>query len=85
MWIRYCVLLGLLLSRLAWAEINEMSVDELAASIGNPRLVVLDVRSSTSWRYADEKIQSAVRVDSLQIPTLSARYDKDTILVLYCD
>ena len=85
MWIRFMGLLGLILSANVSAEISRMSGEELAIRLDDATIVVLDVRKTASWRFSDQKIKHAVRVDSHDIPKLSARYDKDTTLVLYCD
>ena len=86
MLIRIYGLLGLVLcTGVASAQIGHISTLELAAKLDEASVAVLDVRKADSWRFSNQKIKSAVRVDSHDIPTLSTPYDKDTTLVLYCD
>lgn len=85
MYMKFLGLLGLFLSTVVAAEVGQMSADELAARLDETEVVILDVRTSTSWRFSDQKIKSAVRVDHQDIPRLSSGYERDTTLVLYCD
>lgn len=85
MYKRFLGLLGLLLSTVVSAEVGQISTDELATRLDETGVVILDVRTSTSWRFSAQKIKSAVRVDHHDIPQLSSHYEKDITLVLYCD
>jgi hypothetical protein len=66
-------------------EAPRMTIEKLKEMMGNPDLVILDVRYGTDWDGSKEKIKGALRED----PKKKARewadkYGKDKTLVLYC-
>jgi rhodanese-related sulfurtransferase len=61
-----------------------MTVDELKAMLGNPGLVIVDVRLGKDWADNDLKIQGAVREDPESVKTWAEKYSKDKTFVLYC-
>jgi len=66
------------------ANAPRITKDELKALLGNPDLVIVDVRSGGDWTDADSKIQGAIREEPDQINSWANKYSKDKILVLYC-
>jgi predicted sulfurtransferase len=66
------------------AEAPRIEKDDLKAKIGNPEVVIIDVRSYTDWLLSGEKIQGAVRENYRDFDAWSAKYPKDKTLVLYC-
>jgi rhodanese-related sulfurtransferase len=67
-------------------EVPRMTKEELKASLllGNPDLVILDVRVGGEWEVSKEKIQGAIREDPKKVQTWADKYSKDKTLVLYC-
>lgn len=65
-------------------DVKLMNPDELKAIMGNPDLVIVDVRSSHDWDSADIKIQDAVREDPATVSDWVGKYPKDKKLVFYC-
>jgi rhodanese-related sulfurtransferase len=61
-----------------------MTTEELKALLGNPDLVVLDVRRDSDWKDSDLKIQGAIREEPDRIKSWAQKYSKDKIIVLYC-
>jgi hypothetical protein len=53
------------------------------ALLGNPEVVILDVRRGSDYKGSDSKIKGAVRESEKDI-SWSGKYPKDKILVLYC-
>jgi rhodanese-related sulfurtransferase len=61
-----------------------MTKDELKALLGNPELIILDVRLGGDWKDSDLKIKGAVREDPNDTESWANKYSKDKTLVLYC-
>jgi len=66
------------------AEAPRMEKDELKNKLGNPEVVVIDVRSYTDWLLSGDKIIGAVRENYRDFDGWSAKYPKDKTIVLYC-
>jgi rhodanese-related sulfurtransferase len=65
-------------------DIPKMTKDELRGMLGNPDLVIIDVRYSKDWTESDLKIQGAIREDPKIFDSWANKYPKDKILILYC-
>jgi rhodanese-like protein len=61
-----------------------MTKDELKARLGNPDLLVIDVRYGKDWTDSDLKIKGAIREDPKAFDSWASKYPKDKILVFYC-
>lgn len=66
------------------AEAPRIEKDDLKAKLGDPDVVVIDVRSYTDWLLSGDKIKGAVRENYRDFDAWSAKYPKDKTLVLYC-
>ncbi len=66
------------------AEAPRMEKEQLKAQLGNPDVVVLDVRALTDWVMAKEKIKGAVRENPRDVGDWSGKYPKSKAIVLYC-
>ena len=75
---------GILTTFAKSADVPRMTKDELKAILGNPDLVMLDVRYKKDWKDSDSKIQGAVREDPDSVKSWAGKYTKDKTLVLYC-
>jgi rhodanese-related sulfurtransferase len=76
--------LGIFVSRILSADAPRITKDELKALLGNPDLILLDVRSGSDWKDSDSKIQGAIREEPGQIKSWSGKYSKEKTIVLYC-
>lgn len=63
-------------------EIPRMTKEELKPLLGNPEVVVLDVR--LGGRNAPTRIPGAAYEDPGNVGDWSSRYPKDKRIVLYC-
>ena len=61
-----------------------ITAEELKAKLGDPDVVVLDVRPPGQWERSDQKIAGAVREDHLDVEGWAGKYPHDKTLVLYC-
>ena len=76
--------MGMFVSRVLSADVPRMTKDELKELLGNPDVILLDVRSGSDWKDSDLKIQGAIREEPEQINSWSKKYSKEKIIVLYC-
>ena len=61
-----------------------MTKDELKARLGNPDLLIIDVRYGKDWTDSDLKIKGAIREDPKAFDSWASKYPKDRTLVFYC-
>jgi len=61
-----------------------MTKDELKAKLGNPDLLIIDVRYGKDWTDSDLKIKGAIREDPKAFDSWASKYPKDKTLVFYC-
>lgn len=65
-------------------DVPRMTKEELKALMGNPDIIIVDVRYGKDWTDSDSKIQGAVREDPGAIQSWANKYSKDKTLVFYC-
>jgi rhodanese-related sulfurtransferase len=61
-----------------------MQVDELKARLGDPSLVVIDVRAAGDWEASSAKIKGAIREAGKSVSDWASNYAKDRTIILYC-
>jgi rhodanese-related sulfurtransferase len=66
------------------AEPPTMTKEELKGMLGDPEVVVVDVRAGSSWTDSTTKIKGAVREDPKAVQSWFQKYPKDKTLVFYC-
>ena len=83
-----CLLIFLfmgLFGNAAFAEdVSRMSKEELKSIMGDPELVIIDVRAGRDWNKSKLKIGGAVREDPKKTTSWADKYDKSKTHVLYC-
>lgn len=65
-------------------DVPRMTKEALRAQMGNPDLVLLDVRRFVDWDDSNYKIKGAIRQDGNEYERWADLYPKDKTLVLYC-
>ncbi len=65
-------------------EAPRMTKEALEGRLGEPDLVVVDVRSGGSWADSSAKIKGAVREDPQALEEWAQKYPKEKTLVFYC-
>jgi rhodanese-related sulfurtransferase len=83
------VMIGLVLSWMLVSiaqteEIPRMSKEELKGMLGNPEVIIVDVRANADWSGSKLKIKGAVRQDPRKVTSWMDKYPKDKIIVFYC-
>ncbi len=58
--------------------------EEVKAMLGNPDLMLVDVRTAKDWEASDSKIKGAVREDPKAVDEWASKYPRDKIIVFYC-
>jgi rhodanese-related sulfurtransferase len=66
------------------ADVPRITKDELKAMLGNPDLIIIDVRYGRDWTDSDLKIKGAVREDPEAFDSWANKYSKDKTIVFYC-
>jgi len=67
-----------------YVDAPRMTKDELKAKLGNPDLLIIDVRYGKDWTDSDLKIRGAIREDPKAFDSWASKYPKDKTLVFYC-
>jgi rhodanese-related sulfurtransferase len=62
-----------------------MTKEQLKAELGNPDVVIMDVRVPHAWNEARDKIKGAVREDPMTVESWIDKYPKDKTYVFYCN
>jgi rhodanese-related sulfurtransferase len=65
-------------------DVQRMSKEELKGMLGNPNLVIIDVRTRADWNASEEKIREAVREDPGKVDSWMGNYPKEKTYVFYC-
>jgi len=61
-----------------------MTKEELRPLLGNPDVIVIDVRAKPDWEGDTLMIKGAVREDPLKVESWMEKYPKEKTLVFYC-
>ncbi len=61
-----------------------MNKEDLKGRLGDPDLVIIDVRTASDWKASDSKIKGATREKSKNVAEWAPKLDKSKTIVLYC-
>jgi rhodanese-related sulfurtransferase len=79
--------MGLYLARAAsTSDIPRMTVEDLKKLLDDPKseLIIIDVRTGSSWSKSELKIKTAVREDPEDFNSWAKKHPKEKTIVLYC-
>jgi hypothetical protein len=65
-------------------DVPRMTKEELKGHLGDPNVIILDVRTEKDWKESDIMIKGAIREDPTKVDTWLGNYAKDKTFVLYC-
>lgn len=71
-------------AKITAGDVPRMELDELKARLGDPAVVVIDVRQPGDWNASPSKIKGAIREDSASVAKWASNYPMDKTIVLYC-
>lgn len=74
---------GISLAPARAVEVPRISIDELRTMLGNPEVLIIDVRAPGSWEASERKISGAVREEPKDVESWAEKYRKDMTVVLY--
>ncbi len=79
------VLTGCLQNLALDVKVPRMTKEELKLLLGNPEVIILDVRVAAEWKRGPLKIKGAGREDpEKDDKSRASKYPKDKTLVFYC-
>ena len=67
----------------ASVEVPRISVEQTKQLLGNPEVVIIDVRTAKTWWKSRTKIISAVREELGSVKQWAGKYPKDKTLIFY--
>jgi hypothetical protein len=65
-------------------SVQKMSVSGLKARLGDPDLVIIDVRTGHDWDDSKTKIKGSVREDAYKLGAWINKYPKEKTIVFSC-
>ena len=65
-------------------NVQKMSVAGLKAQLGNPNIIIIDVRTVHDWESSKTMVKGAIREDIRFISNWIDKYPKDKTIVFYC-
>ena len=65
-------------------DVSRMSKEELKSMMGDPKVVIIDVRSGFDWNQSKLKIKGAIREEPRNATSWAGKYNKRQTYVLYC-
>lgn len=65
-------------------DVPRLSVDQVKQMLGNPEIVIIDVRQDRSWWRSNAKIPTSSREDPSQVDQWEHKYPKAKTLIFYC-
>ena len=57
--------------------------EQLKSMLGDPKLVIVDVRRNLDWNSSEYKIKGAVRADPTKVESWASSFGKDKTFVIY--
>ena len=60
-----------------------ITTEQLKSMLGDPKLVIVDVRIGKDWKSSEYKIKGAVRADPKKVESWASSYGKDKTFVIY--
>jgi len=65
-------------------DVPRIEKDTLKGWLGDPNVLVIDVRADYDWKASDKKIKGAVRQDPKEVKGWASSLSKEKKIVLYC-
>ena len=65
-------------------EAPRITKEELKEMLGNPDVIIIDLRLGRDWENSELKIEGALREDPGNLNSWISKYPREKTLVLYC-
>jgi rhodanese-related sulfurtransferase len=82
-WVTVFMVLGIWVVTAVALEIPKISKEELKSMLGNPEVVVIDVRTLWDRKMSLKQIKGAVREDPGNVKSWAKKYSKEKTIILY--
>ncbi len=77
-------LTGVSAKEIPFPDVPRITKEEVRSMLGNPDVIILDVRLEDQWQVADGKIVRAIHEDPEKYESWANKYPKEKTLILYC-
>jgi rhodanese-related sulfurtransferase len=77
-------LTGVSAKEVPFPDVPRIPKEALKLILGNPDVIILDVRIEDQWQIADGKIVRAIHEDPEKYESWANKYPREKILILYC-
>ena len=64
-------------------EAPRVALEQLKAMLGDPNVIIIDVRLGPDWTDSDAKIKGAVRENPMQVKSWMDKYPREKTIVFY--
>ena len=71
------------LNALSGGSAPRITKEKLKSMLGDPKLVIVDVRRNLGWNSSEHKIKGAVRADPTKVESWASSFGKDKTFVIY--
>ena len=71
------------LNALSGGSAPRITKEKLKSMLGDPKLVIVDVRRNLDWNSSEYKIKGAVRADPTKVESWASSFGKDKTFVIY--
>jgi hypothetical protein len=71
------------LNALSGGSAPRITTEKLKSMLGDPKLVIVDVRRNLDWNSSEYKIKGAVRADPTKVESWASSFGKDKTFVIY--
>ena len=65
-------------------EAPRITKEELKEMLGNPDVIIIDLRLGRDWENSELRIEGALKEDPGNLNSWLSKYPKEKTLVLYC-
>jgi rhodanese-related sulfurtransferase len=65
-------------------HVPRMTQKQAKSMLGNPELIIIDVRQPRDWNASSTKIKGAIREEPSNAAAWASKYPKDKTLLFYC-
>lgn len=70
--------------KIPFPDVLRITKEQLKEKLGDPDVIILDVRVENQWKESPNKILGAVHENATEVKSWAGKYPKDKTIVLYC-
>jgi predicted sulfurtransferase len=65
-------------------DVPRITKEDLKGRLGDPNVVIIDVRTGSDWKASDLEIKGAIREEAKKVSEWASKFDKNKTIVVYC-